>query len=259
MATDATDLVGPGGATRRLVLRRWLRPGWESDPAFTAVREAAILERLAGSGLPVASVVAVDADGFGTGAPALLLTRLEGRPPSPALERRPVAISAMAERLVQVHAADDRLRTVAVPFAPYVELAQIRPPASTHRPALWTRALAVAAEEPPAGRGGFLHRDYHPGNTLWTGVRLTGIVDWTNASWGPPGVDVAHWRANLGTRHGIAVADTALAAYRDAGGELAEQAWWDVRILLDFIELPLDEPEAVERVEDYLAALLARV
>ena len=60
------------------------------------------------------------------------------------------------------------------------------PPAWSTRPRLWERAFAVAAGPPPDDRACFIHRDYHPGNTLWTGGRLTGVVDWIGGSWGRP-------------------------------------------------------------------------
>jgi hypothetical protein len=87
------------------------------------------------------------------------------------------------------------------------------------------------------------------------------VVDWVSAASGPVAVDLAHWRANVGTRHGIDVADRVLAAYADAAGAVPPgQAWWDVRILLDFV----DEPDALAgaelaRFEAYLEALLARL
>lgn len=39
-ANHAVTVVDRRGATRRLVLRRWARPGWDlDDPDFTAARE----------------------------------------------------------------------------------------------------------------------------------------------------------------------------------------------------------------------------
>ena len=48
----------------------------------------------------------------------------------------------------------------------------------------------------------FLHRDFHPGNLLWTDERITGVVDWVSACAGPPEEDIGHCRANLAIRHG---------------------------------------------------------
>jgi aminoglycoside phosphotransferase (APT) family kinase protein len=65
-------------------------------------------------------------------------------------------------------------------------------PGWSSRPDLWERALELGRTESPPGPRCFIHRDYHPENTLWSRGRLTGVVDWTSASWGPPAVDVAH-------------------------------------------------------------------
>jgi aminoglycoside phosphotransferase (APT) family kinase protein len=62
--------------------------------------------------------------------------------------------------------------------------------------------------------GRLVHRDYHPGNTLWAGGRLAGVVDWTGGSWGPPSADLGHMRVNLAADLGVEVADRFLAAHR---------------------------------------------
>ncbi len=64
-------------------------------------------------------------------------------------------------------------------------------------PAAWERAFAVLAQDPPPYDGTFLHRDFSPRNLLWSGDRLTGIVDWVETSWGPAWLDVAHCRTIL--------------------------------------------------------------
>ena len=80
---DGVSLAGPDGSARRLVLKRWLRPGWEVDDArYTAAREAEVLRRLAPTPVPVPLVVALDEDGAEAGAPAILMTHVEGLHPS---------------------------------------------------------------------------------------------------------------------------------------------------------------------------------
>jgi aminoglycoside phosphotransferase (APT) family kinase protein len=261
MAVDAVELAGPHGARQRLVLKRWLRPGWDvEDPSFTPAYEAAILDGLAGGGVPAPRVVAVDPDGRLAGAPSLLMTHLDGRRPSLAEEVRPARIAAMAEVLVRIHAAGDRLRRIARPFAPYYGHARLRLPPGTARPGLWRAGIDLAGRAPDTPAGCLVHRDYHPANTVWQGGRLTGVVDWTSASWGPGAVDLAHWRANLGARHGIAVADRVLAAWAAVDTVPGDQAWWDVRMLLDFIDDPAAlQGEGLLRTEAYLAALLGRI
>ena len=64
----------------------------------------------------------------------------------------------------------------------------------------------------------FIHRDYHPGNTLWLGERLAAIVDWSSASFGPPGIDLSHMRANLAILFDVQTANVFLEAHRRVVG-----------------------------------------
>jgi aminoglycoside phosphotransferase (APT) family kinase protein len=242
-------------------MRRWARPGWEKeDPTFRAATEAAILRRIeqVEPSIPAPRVVAVT-DGRDAGeVPAILLTRLPGRrrphdvpPPGKAIDR-------LAELLVRIHAVDQSIHEVVPRFRPYYDLARLRAPANARRPDLWARAIHRVQTEPPMHRTTFLHRDYHPGNALWSRGRLTGIVDWTGASWGPPAADLAHLRDNLGVDHEPALAERAEMAYRAAGGQAPDLRWWDLRTLLDWLpdQDDLAGDDGMERLERYLAWLL---
>jgi aminoglycoside/choline kinase family phosphotransferase len=115
------------------------------------------------------------------------------------------------------------------------------------------------ATPPASDDATFLHRDFHPANTLWRAGRLCGIVDWEGAAWGPPASDLAHLRANVGVGHDPEVADRVSRLYVEAGGEAPDGSWWDVRTLLDWLpELGdrLGTGEGLERVERYLSSVL---
>jgi aminoglycoside phosphotransferase (APT) family kinase protein len=136
------------------------------------------------------------------------------------------------------------------------------PPAWSARPGLWARAFQVAAGPPPPSRPCFIHRDYHPGNTLWEDGRLTGVVDWTGGSWGPRGVDLGHMRVNLAWDLSLEVADRFLAAHRALTG-LDHHPWWDVACAVDVVPDcgpggPPPDP-SLERMEDLVAAAMARL
>ena len=75
---------------------------------------------------------------------------------------------------------------------------------------MWERAIALAHAPPPDLPERFIHRDFHPGNTLWEGAELTGVVDWTTGSRGPAAVDLGHLRWNLALDYGQRVADAVL-------------------------------------------------
>jgi aminoglycoside phosphotransferase (APT) family kinase protein len=260
LSTHALSVAMVGGSRREVVLRRWARPGWEADdPLATPASEARTLELVgrADPTLPVPRVLAFDPVGDEADVPALLLSLLPGRAPRPATVRRPATLRTLAESLVAIQGLDGGLRAVVQDYYPYYRVADLAAPAaSTHRD-LWERAIEIAAEEPPPGRTAFIHRDFHPGNTLWHGPHLTGIVDWTAACWGPPGADLAHLLANLGVDHGPEVADVAADFYCDAGGNAPDEAWWRIRGFLDFFGDHLGEPpKNLEAAERYLEALL---
>ena len=83
---------------------------------------------------------------------------------------------------------------------------------------VWQQAAEAVRAVPPAASQTMIHRDFHPENTLWSRGRLTGVVDWTQASWGPPGLDLGHMRWNLVLDGGQPIADRFLACYQTLTG-----------------------------------------
>jgi aminoglycoside phosphotransferase (APT) family kinase protein len=272
LANHVLEVAGRDGRLHRVVLRRWARPGWdEEDPDFDAAREAAILELLAPTPVPAPALVAADPDGAACDVPALLLSLLPGGPPDLSGDPGRV-LEGLAAALPPIHA-------VAVPgtgrggrpgeggpapvpaYHRFYEPEQLAPPAWSARPGLWERAFEVAFGPPPPSRPCFLHRDYHPGNTLWTGRRLVGVVDWTGGSWGPPSIDLGHMRLNLVWDLGPEAADRFLAAHQALTGFDHHPAW-DVVAAVDCVP-ELDAPGPPEpwlaRMEDWVASSLARL
>ncbi len=246
----------------QLVLRRWARPGWDvEDPDFNPAHEAVVLGLLADSPVPAPEVVAVDPDGERCDTPALLLTLLPGAPP-PEEQPRDVARFAaeLASALPLIHGVDPR--GVVRNFSRYYEPGRVTVPEWSRRPEVWVRAIEVAAAPPPAAPAVFIHRDYHPENTLWSRGRMTGVVDWTAASVGPAAVDVGHMRWNLAATYSIEVANEFLKVYCAGVGDPArDQPYWDVVTAVDVLpELGPDgeSDEELLRVEEHVAAALAR-
>ncbi|GAA2633991.1 aminoglycoside phosphotransferase family protein [Actinomadura fulvescens] len=257
------------GSAHRLVLRRWLptSPGRPHDAPFarggsdfSPEREIAALALLAAAEIPTPSLVAADPAGAYGDAPALLITRLIGHPPRPAPDDLPEYLIQFAAALLGVHALNGA--STMPPYVPYNRLDPRTPPAHAIRTELWRRAYDVASRPAPEAPSRFIHRDYQPDNTLWSYGRLTGVVDWSDASYGPVAVDIARMRLSLVLRYGKPVADRFLAAFDQVSGGYPHDPYWDVRCLLDLLP---EEPgrtisEAhVPLIEDYLAALLAEL
>jgi aminoglycoside phosphotransferase (APT) family kinase protein len=261
-ANHALTVVDRGGRPHRLVLRRWARPEWRTeDPDFTVEREACALELLADTPVPAPAVVAADPEAAACDAPALLLTRLPGRPPG--LPRDVDAfLSQLAGALPHIHAVDGGARERVPPYRNYYDPRGAPPPAWSRRPRLWGRAIELASQPQPAGRRCFIHRDYHPENTLWSRERLAGVVDWTSASWGPAAVDTAHMRWNLAISYGLDAAEEFLRRHESlASEEFDDQRYWDVVTVLDLV--PEIEPREwpafdLARLERYLESVLSR-
>lgn len=232
---------------RELVLRRWARPGWdEDDPELTATREALVLERLAGTDTPAPELVAADPDAEHCDVAALLITRLPGAAPT----GRP-ALGPLLGVLAQIHAVDP---TGIPEYTRYYEPERLRVPSWAEDRGVWEDAIALAHEPPPDLPQRFIHRDFHPGNTLWEGAELTGVVDWTTGSRGPAAVDLGHLRWNLVVDYSQRVADAILPHEE-------HHPYYDVVTALDVIaELPAGTPhDELLRLEEHVARALAQL
>jgi aminoglycoside phosphotransferase (APT) family kinase protein len=239
------------GTVHRLVLRRWAEDWMIADPSGSPEREIAALALLAGCEIPTPTLVAADPSGTYCDGPALLITRLLGHPPRPAPDDLPEYLIQLAAALLAVHALEGA--ATMPPYTPYNRLDSRTPPRHATRPELWERAYDLAAGPAPAASQHFIHRDYHPDNTLWAYGRLTGIVDWSIASYGPIGVDIGHMRWNLALRYGVPTADRFRSAFDQVSGGYDHDPYWDLRCLLDL--LPDDEAQ-VPLLEGYLESVL---
>jgi aminoglycoside phosphotransferase (APT) family kinase protein len=238
----ALAIRDPGCHVHRVVLRRWARPGWElDDPDYTVAREVRVLALLQPTPIPAPSVVASDPNAACCDVPAVLLTRLPGHAPAAADSASEGFCRHLAETLAAIHALGPGAGSGLAPYRLYYERTDATLPRWIAATRTWRRAIATVREPRPDDAVTLIHRDYHPGNTLWSRHRLSGVVDWTQASLGPPGLDLGHMRWNLVLDHGQRVADDFLAAYRAATGHRPEhQAYWDLISLFDLL-LDVDE------------------
>ena len=103
---------------------------------------------------------------------------------------------------------------------------RVRIPEGTQRPELWQRAVDVIRREPPAHRPCFLHRDFQPGNVLFTGqgadLMISGVVDWVETPWGPADLDVAHCSTAVALLRGVHAGMRLADHYLAAGGRLSD-------------------------------------
>ncbi|MEU1280626.1 phosphotransferase [Streptomyces sp. NPDC005805] len=272
-------IEGPHG-TRLLVLRSFAEPFYRRHAPGLLGREAEVLRLFAGTEVPAAAFVAADPTGEHCDHPSLLMTHLPGEvrldDAGAAARTGPLARQLLAvHRLPATGAARPRA------YQPWTAPDRVRVPEGTRRPEVWRRAVDVIRRDAPAHRACFLHRDYHPGNVLFSGdahaPRITGLVDWVETSWGPADLDVAHCSTALALLHGPAAGLAFPDAYRAAGGVLApdraDRLYWRLLDALAFapdaekVAVPWRElgrtdltPGVLsERLETYLGLLLDRL
>ncbi len=225
---DATPFDGASSAAvhrlvladeTSLVLRRYAWPGFLVAEPDAPRREVEAIRFARDAGLPVAEVIAADTSGADVGddVPLVLTTLLPGAPV------RVPDLRALAEAAATLHAVDPTGFDHA--YFPWCRDEMTAPPPGTADPALWERALELWHAGPPDHGHAFIHRDFHPGNLLWTEDALTGIVDWANACVGPAGCDIAHCRANLRNLAGADVADRFVALHASITGDDLDPYW----------------------------------
>ncbi len=204
---------------RRVVLRRYVwREFIEAEPEAPQ-REAELLRFGHRNGLRVPEVLAADSSGgeVGDGVPVLLMTLLAGQP------RADADPSRLAEAAAQIHEVD--ATELGHQYFPWYEEEMTTPPIRTQQPALWEQAIDLWRRAVPAHEAVLIHRDFHPGNVLWSRGTMTGLVDWANGCRGPAGCDVATCHSNLVDWAGPAAADAFVSAYEAITGQALHPFW----------------------------------
>jgi aminoglycoside phosphotransferase (APT) family kinase protein len=249
-----------------LVLRRWVPDHEHVRFAVDAVAsEAAILTALARSDLPAPRLLGSTTDAADAG-PAVLMTRVPGH-----MHLTPGDLESwlhqMAHMLARIHTLD----IAAGPFAPWLDRSRLAPAPDASRPELWRDAIRLVAEDRRPNHTCFLHRDYQAFNLLWSREQLTGVIDWVQASIGPPEIDVGQCRLNLALLFSADVAERFQHMYEAEVGRKVD-SWWDLQSFLcygpdwkRFLPLaidgraPLDIDGMTRRVEDVLERTLRRL
>ncbi|MFE9927915.1 phosphotransferase family protein [Streptomyces sp. NPDC005533] len=274
------DLRGPEGR-RSLVLRSFVKPFYRRHAEGLLTREANVLRLLGGTDVPAATLAGVDATAQHCDHPSLLMSLLPGtvRLDDQGADDR---AELLARQLVRIHRLPVTARQRPRAYQAWASPERVTVPAATvtGRAELWRRAVDVIRQEPPAHQGCFLHRDFHPGNVLFTGtgsdLRVSGVVDWVETSWGPADLDVAHCSTALALLHGVPAGIRFADRYVAAGGTLAQDGaarlYWGVLDALGFApdaekvagpwrelgRVDLTAEVLTRRLEGYIESLFSR-
>ena len=154
-----------------------------------AMREAGALKALASTDVPAPRLLArrrVRSDEW-----ALVCTRVPGRPM--ARPQDPGWLDAYAETLAAVHQVPRRRSDLPVDPGAARPWLDGEPPAGLGplHDQLW---LAIGRRRAELGTVPhvLVHGDFHAGNVHWMRGRVSGVIDWEMARWGPAAADVAY-------------------------------------------------------------------
>lgn len=237
--TDSTYLLSTERGDE-LVLR-WL-PGRSAEHRRLAAAEARGCRLMAANDVPAPRLVATQLDFADLPGAANLTSWLPG---TVDLTRPSTArVATLARAAVAIHQTpvpdDDRPEDFRLWGPPSPEV-----PTWTADPGSWRAAFEVLAAGVPLIRSTVIHRDFHPGNLLWQGDALTGVIDWAETAWGPADLDVAHCRSNFVLLWDVDVARDFERDYLQAGGRLVEDritaAYWQIADIVGFLPSPEQE------------------
>lgn len=190
--------------------------------AAAGAREFETIRALTEAGYPVPRPHLFEADSEPLGAPFLVMDRLAGVPlfginPFPvAFKNFSLGFLGFVRAHARLHrlAEPDRILARALDVAGGPSLASRANPLDFALATIADRvargplpgladALANLVERAPRFRGdappSFLHMDYHPQNVIVSGMRVTGVIDWSHAAVGDRHFDAATTAAILAT------------------------------------------------------------
>ena len=218
-------------AGSRVVLRCYVRPEVNEEEPDLAEREAAALCTVASIDVPTPELIAVDPAGDQVGLPAVLMTWLPGRVKWKAKDAEGW-LSSMAT-LLPVIESTGTINPGVGHYANYRQKSYQPPEWAAHR-SVWDQAVEIFHGPVLETDRRFIHRDFHPGNVLWRGPRVSGVVDWQAACIGPPSIDIGHCRANL-LRHSPELADDFMRKAEAATGRTFHP-WADIASLIGMLD-----------------------
>jgi aminoglycoside phosphotransferase (APT) family kinase protein len=209
--------------------------------------EASVLAYLGGRAWAPA-LLAQDASGEQSGLPVIVQSRAPGRPDVIGLRRSSwlQGLASVIDALAAVDSAESIEGAHSIeglpPFSPWFdeELITQRAPRWVTDRGVWRAAIArlddASSEGEWHGRGGssaLVHRDLHPGNVVFHGGAVAGVVDWSNACIGPRGVDAGRLHIEVGLLAGCEAASELLGLSKTSRSDSAHDPVWDLVALAE--------------------------
>ena len=227
--------------------------------------------------LPAPRVLAADLSGEEAGAPAVLMSWLEGQSHVP-MEADPERLRALGAAAAAFHLVE-RGPSPDLPLRqrhmPWIDLARERREGiAATTPLLDAADKALGDAGPVDDETVFVHGDLWAGNTMWLDGVYVGTIDWEAGGVGSYGVDLGSLRLDAALSYGQhAAAEITLGWERESGRQARALAVWDIVAALNtppemdpFLptmheagRVDLDGPTLTSRRDGFLEAALEQV
>ena len=267
--THLVELRTSDNIIERIVVRRYAI-FHDYDLGEKAIREFRTYQLLEEHAFPAPRPLYLDQDGQYLGIPGIVTTYAPGKlilsPPEPLLWAQ-----AMARTLARIHSIPCHPGTQSFLLDANSEATWfIRPlesPAYMKAHPQGERVRQLAAEMFPRlqpVQPGLVHIDYWPGNILWLQNRISAVVDWEEASFGDPAIDLGYCRMNMALNGLTDAADEFIATYEsETGGEAPNLAFWELaasaRPMIDPSGWEIDKPPGRERFRQFIESAIHRL
>jgi aminoglycoside phosphotransferase (APT) family kinase protein len=254
------------GADIRFVVRRYQVFG-SYDRGEKARREYKTFELLQRFGIPAPQPLYLDEEGAVLGSPGIVTSYVPGRQ----IEDPPDPIGwahALAAMLAKIHAvpcdqAAQKFLLDGDAEASWFINSDTVPDYMAWHPdgqEVWNIVRSLAPKLRPAAPV-LLHIDYWPGNILWDQDRISAVLDWEEAAFGDPAIDVAYCRMELILTDQIEAAAAFLAYYESAAGHpVVNLGFWELAAAARPMFSPegrLSTPPARDSFRQFIAAAKA--
>jgi aminoglycoside phosphotransferase (APT) family kinase protein len=232
--THLVDARSADGSDFRIVVRRYQVFG-NYDRGEKAHREFKTFELLQRHGIPSPQPLYLDEQGAVLGIPGIVTSYVPGTqiqsPSEPVSWAR-----ALAVMLARIHAipCDPAARSFLLDAdaeATWFLCSGAVPDYMAAHPdgaAVWRQVHDLSPHRQPV-QPALVHIDYWPGNVLWHQDQISAVVDWEEAAYGDPVIDVAYCRMEMflsGMGH---VADEFLDTYEArVGHPVANLGFWEL-------------------------------
>lgn len=237
----ALELEQPGGAIKRVIVRRPAAQALERDPD-AAAREYRLLQLTRSSGLPTQAPLYLDQSGTLFPTPFLVLEYVDGAPQF-AFPDLNAAMQQLAWQLAAIHRVDSYALDTSLLLGQATDAAAIfgARPGTLDQSLDEGRIRDILEAAWPFRRPNapaLLHGDYWPGNILWRDGKLAAVIDWEDAGLGDPLVDLSISRLDLAWIFGTEAMDSFTEQYRSRMPiDYTDLAYWDLVAALRLLRL----------------------